>query len=53
MKVNEGSDKAAAHTLEVEVDEDTVVVVGDEMDWLWPWRGACRCSWRAFASAFS
>ena len=33
--------------------KDTVVVVGDEMDWLWPWRGACRCSWRAFASAFS
>jgi hypothetical protein len=49
VKVSEGRDSAAAHTLDVE----ELVPVGEETELLWPWRGVCRCSCRAFARAFS
>lgn len=51
VKVSDGRDRAAAHTLDVE--EDELVPVGEDIELLWPWRGACRCNCKAFASAFS
>jgi len=57
VKVSEGSDKAAAHTLEVEVEDEGglagPVDEEGEVALLWPSLGDCRCSCRAFASAFS
>ena len=52
VNVSEGSERAAAQTLEVE-EEALEVPVGEEGVTLSPLRGACRCSCRAFASAFS
>lgn len=53
VKVSDGRDKAAAQTLEVDDEEFVFVPVGEETEALWPCRGACRCSCKAFASAFS
>lgn len=55
VKVREGRERAAAHTLELEDVAAFVVVVGEEEEGalLWPCFGACRCSCRAFARAFS
>jgi hypothetical protein len=46
VKVSEGRDKAAAHTLEVEDTAGFVVAVGEdgERAVCWPCFGACRCS---------
>jgi len=51
VNVSDGSDRAAAHTLDVEDDADAPV--GEVTAAPWPWRGACRWSCRALASAFS
>lgn len=55
VKVSEGSDRAAAQTLD---DEDVGGLAGPmgevgEVTTPCPFLGAWRCSWRAFASAFS
>jgi hypothetical protein len=52
--VRDGSERAAAQTLEVE-DVFALEDVGDDCEavGLWPCLGACRCNCRAFASAFS
>lgn len=36
VKVSDGSDRAAAQTLDVDVEEEELVPVGDEMDGVWP-----------------
>jgi len=55
--VSDGSDRAVAHTLEVEdagaLDADADVGEDGERAVVWPCLGLCRCSWRAFARAFS
>ena len=55
MKVKEGSESAAAQTLEEEDAGGLEGLVGEvaEMELLWPCLGACRCSCSALASAFS
>lgn len=53
VKVKEGRDSAAAQTLEADEDEAFVVPVGEVGATIWPWRGDCRWSWRALASALS
>jgi hypothetical protein len=55
VKVREGSERAAAHTLD---DEDVGGLEGPggdegEVGVLWPCLGACRWSCKAFARAFS
>ena len=54
VKVREGRDKAAAQTLDEE-EGGLAGPVGDDGEAVvaWPFLDACRCSWRAFASAFS
>lgn len=55
VKVREGRDSAAAQTLEEEDAGGLAGPVGEigEVVVPWPCLGACRCSWRAFARAFS
>jgi hypothetical protein len=55
VKVSEGRERAAAHTLGVEDTGGFDVGVGEdgERAGFWPCFGVCRCSWRAFARAFS
>ena len=55
VNVKEGSERAAAQTLEEEEAGGLEGPVGDEgeIELLWPWLGACRCNCRAFASDFS
>ncbi len=55
VKVSDGSDRAAAQTLEDEEDGGLAGPVGEvgAATTGWPCFGACRWSWRAFASARS
>jgi hypothetical protein len=56
VKVREGSDRAAAQTLDDDdADEGGLEgPLGDEGEVMaWPFLGFCRCSWRALARAFS
>lgn len=55
VNVREGRESAAAHTLEVEDAGGLAGPVGEagEAAMPWPFLGACRCSCRALASAFS
>jgi hypothetical protein len=54
VKVREGSDKAAAQTLDEEDEGGLAGSPGDVGEvTAWPFFGFCRCSCKAFASAFS
>lgn len=55
VKVRDGRDRAAAQTLDVDEAGGLAGPVGDEGEAArtWPFLGACRCSWRAFARARS
>ena len=55
MKVREGSERAAAQTLDEEEVGGLEGAGGEfgEVGVAWPCLGACRCSCRAFARAFS
>jgi hypothetical protein len=55
VNVREGRDRAAAQTLDEDEEGGLAGPVGEEGETVedWPWLDPRRCSWSAFASAFS